>query len=259
MTVVISSLDEWRSVRERLNREATDIGLVPTMGALHAGHLSLVERSLVDNAATVVSLLVNPTQFNDAADLDTYPRDIEADREFLANLGADYVLLPTSAMIYPDDYRFRVSENDFSTKLCGAHRPGHFDGVLTIVMRLLNLVGPRRAYFGEKDFQQLRLVRGMAAAFFMDVEIVGCPIVRHEDGLAMSSRNALLSTEARERAARFPEVLRDAADAAEVRRELEALGFEVDYVEDMDGRRLGAVVIDGVRLIDNMQLGRSSD
>ena len=259
MTVVISSLDEWRSVRERLNREATDIGLVPTMGALHAGHLSLVERSLVDNAATVVSLLVNPTQFNDAADLDTYPRDIEADREFLANLGADYVLLPTSAMIYPDDYRFRVSENDFSTKLCGAHRPGHFDGVLTIVMRLLNLVGPRRAYFGEKDFQQLRLVRGMATAFFMDVEIVGCPIVRHEDGLAMSSRNALLSTEARERAARFPEVLRDAADAAEVRRELEALGFEVDYVEDMDGRRLGAVVIDGVRLIDNMQLGRSSD
>ena len=259
MTVVISSLDEWRSVRERLNREATDIGLVPTMGALHAGHLSLVERSLVDNAATVVSLLVNPTQFNDAADLDTYPRDIEADREFLANLGADYVLLPTSAMIYPDDYRFRVSENDFSTKLCGAHRPGHFDGVLTIVMRLLNLVWPRRAYFGEKDFQQLRLVRGMAAAFFMDVEIVGCPIVRHEDGLAMSSRNALLSTEARERAARFPEVLRDAADAAEVRKELEALGFEVDYVEDMDGRRLGAVVIDGVRLIDNMQLGRASD
>ena len=209
--------------------------------------------------ATVVSLLVNPTQFNDAADLDTYPRDIEADREFLSNLGADYVLLPTSATIYPDDYRFRVSENDFSTKLCGAHRPGHFDGVLTVVMRLLNLVGPRRAYFGEKDFQQLRLVRGMAAAFFMNVEIVGCPIVRHEDGLAMSSRNALLSTEARERAARFPEVLRDAADAAEVRRELEALGFEVDYVEDMDGRRLGAVVIDGVRLIDNMQLGRSSD
>ena len=259
MTVVISSLDEWRSVRERLNREVADIGLVPTMGALHAGHLSLVERSLIDNAATVVTLLVNPTQFNDAADLETYPRDIEADREFLSNLGADYVLLPTSAMMYPDDYRFRVSENDFSTKLCGAHRPGHFDGVLTVVMRLLNVVGPRRAYFGEKDFQQLQLVRGMVAAFFMDVEIVGCPIVRHEDGLAMSSRNALLSPEARERAARFPEVLRDGAEAAAVRRELEDLGFEVDYVEEMDDRRLGAVVTDGVRLIDNVQLGRSWD
>ena len=154
------------------------LGFVPTMGALHQGHLSLVEASRENNALTIVSVFVNPKQFDDTGDFDAYPVDHGSDLKQLEEAGADVVLMPDATQIYKDDYRFKVTESDFSQRLCGAHRPGHFDGVLTVVMRLLNLVRPDNAYFGEKDYQQLQLIRDMAAAFFMPVNIVACATVR---------------------------------------------------------------------------------
>jgi pantoate--beta-alanine ligase len=224
------------------------------MGSLHAGHTSLVEHSLAENAKTVVSVFVNPSQFNDPADLRDYPRTLDADVETLQRLGVDHVFVPDRDTVYPDDYRYRLSESDVSTRLCGAHRPGHFDGVLTVVMRLFNIIHPDRAYFGEKDYQQYRLIADMAAAFFMDIDIRPCPIVRDSDGVALSSRNTLLSPEGRGVAAEFAAILTTGDSAEGVRSQLESRGIEVDYVEDWAGRRLAAVVIDGVRLIDNVPL-----
>jgi pantoate--beta-alanine ligase len=230
------------------------LGFVPTMGALHAGHMSLVERSLVENARTVVSVFVNPTQFNDPTDLRTYPRTLDADVNMLRESGVDYVFVPDKETVYPDDYRYRLSEEEVSTRLCGAHRPGHFDGVLTVVMRLFNIIRPDRAYFGEKDYQQYLLIADMAAAFFMDIEIRPCPIVRDSDGLALSSRNALLTPEGHTLAAAFAAILGEGESSDGVRSQLESRGIEIDYVEEWAGRRLAAVVIDGVRLIDNVPL-----
>ncbi len=248
----IADLDSWRRVRDGLGAET--VGFVPTMGALHEGHLSLIRRSVADNDRTVVSVFVNAPQFNDRADLDRYPRDLEADGRLAAEAGADFVLAPPHEQIYADGYRYRVTEAELSRTLEGAHRPGHFDGVLTVVLKLFNVVRPHRAYFGEKDYQQYRLVRGMVEALCVPVEIVPCATVRDPDGLAMSSRNRLLSPAARERAAAFPELLAGGDPPEVVRRCLERAGFEVDYVADVDGRRFGAVWIDGVRLIDNMPL-----
>jgi pantoate--beta-alanine ligase len=196
-------------------------------------------------------VFVNPTQFDDPADLEKYPRTLEADLELARGL-VDHVLVPPAAQLYPDGYRCRVTDTGLSRELEGAQRPGHFDGVLTVVLKLLNLVRPARAYFGEKDWQQLRLVQDMVRALFVPVEIVPCPTVREADGLALSSRNRRLSPAARMRAAVFPRVLREALDAATATKELQAAGFEVDYVVDREGVRLGAVRIETVRLIDNV-------
>ncbi|MGZ3689254.1 MAG: pantoate--beta-alanine ligase, partial [Bdellovibrionota bacterium] len=204
MPRIFESVAEWKKFRPELSG---GLGFVPTMGALHEGHLSLCERSREENAGTLVSLFVNPTQFNDPRDLERYPRTLEADLEKLTRAGVDYVLCPSSSELYPDDYRFRVSESEKSVLLCGAHRPGHFDGVLTVVLKLLNLAGADAAYFGEKDFQQLTLIREMTEALFHPTRIVGCPTVREADGLAMSSRNRLLSPEARKLAPALASVL----------------------------------------------------
>jgi pantoate--beta-alanine ligase len=228
------------------------LGFVPTMGALHAGHEALVRASLARDERTVVSVFLNPTQFDDAADLEAYPADTAADVDALRSWGADAVFLPQADALYPDGYRYRVTEQALSKTLCGAQRPGHFDGVLTVVMRLLNVVRAERAYFGEKDWQQLQLVRGMVKAFFMPVEIVACPTVREADGLALSSRNRRLDPEARRQAAAFPRLLERGPDAESVRRALVQAGFAVDYVEERDGRRLAAVRLGPVRLIDNV-------
>ena len=241
---------DWRTLQGALS--GGTLGLVPTMGALHAGHLSLVRRSRQENAATVVSIFVNPTQFDQADDLDRYPRQTEKDLALLRHADVDAVYLPAGEEIYPDDYRYRVSESGLSLRLCGAHRPGHFDGMLTVVMKLLNIVRPTRAYFGEKDYQQLLLVRGMAQAFFFDTEIVACPIVREPDGLAMSSRNQNLDPAQRRLAPSLHQVLRESMDADGAHAQLQQLGFDVDYVEDFQGRRLAAVRLGGTRLIDNV-------
>ncbi|MCZ6916948.1 MAG: pantoate--beta-alanine ligase [Gemmatimonadetes bacterium] len=241
-------------MRDELERKGVSLGFVPTMGALHPGHTSLIEQSLAENNRTVVSIFVNPTQFNDPTDLQTYPRPLDHDRALLEDLKVDYLFLPDRDTIYPDDCRFEVTENEVSKLLCGAHRPGHFDGVLSVVMRLFNIIQPQRAYFGEKDYQQYQLIKEMVKAFFLGVEIRRCPIVRDPDGVALSSRNALLSADGRTLAAEFARILKDGDSPSAVRTALEARNIEVEYVEEMFGRRLAAVVIDGVRLIDNVPL-----
>jgi pantoate--beta-alanine ligase len=230
------------------------LGLVPTMGGLHDGHRSLIRRCRQENDTCAVSLFVNPTQFNDPKDLETYPDTFGADKAMCREEGVDLLFTPSADRLYPDGYRYRVMETEVSRLLCGANRPGHFEGVLAVVTKLLNIVRPRRAYLGEKDYQQLQLVKGLVAAFFIPVEIVACPTVREPDGLAMSTRNLNLNAEDRRRAARFAQLLSGDGSAAEVRRALEAAGFAVDYVADFEGRRCAAVRVGAVRLIDNRPL-----
>ena len=241
---------QWR----RTDTAHGDVGLVPTMGGLHAGHRSLIGRCRKENATCAVSLFVNPTQFNDPHDLKTYPDTLDADMAMCREEGVDLLFTPDTDSLYPDGYRYRVLETEKSRLLCGANRPGHFEGVLAVVTKLLNIVGPQRAYFGEKDYQQLQLVRGLVSALFLPVEIVGCPTVRESDGLAMSTRNLNLSGEDRLKAADFPRLLAAQGSAEAVHDALEAAGFRVDYVADFEGRRCAAVNVGNVRLIDNRPL-----
>ena len=247
------TLDAWQTARRGAAFAGRQIGFVPTMGALHAGHAALLRRARAENDCVVLSIFVNPTQFDDPADLAKYPRTLEADLALAEGLATD-VIVPTAEELYPDGYRYRVTENLLSRELEGAQRPGHFDGVLTVVLKLLNLVRPDRAYFGEKDWQQLKLVEGMAAALFLPCAIVPCTTLRAADGLALSSRNARLSPAARRQAAEFPRLLRGAESADVAAEGLRAAGFAVDYVEERDGVRLGAVRLEGVRLIDHVRL-----
>jgi pantoate--beta-alanine ligase len=252
LTRVWHTVAEWQERRRTLAGRC--IGFVPTMGALHRGHASLVERCREENESVVVSIFVNPLQFNDPKDLERYPRTLYEDLELLSSLGADDVILPSHSELYPNGYHFRM-ETDCSTELMeGTYRPGFLRGVLTVVLKLLNLVRADRAYFGEKDYQQLKVVTEMAREFFLPTEIVSCPTVREESGLAMSSRNRLLSPEAREKAAYLFRALTTAADPAEARAVLAAQGFVVEYVEEHWGRRLAAAYLDGVRLIDNVPI-----
>lgn len=176
------------------------IGFVPTMGALHEGHLSLVRRSKQENDITVVSIFVNPIQFGPNEDFNRYPRDFDGDFNKLQNEGVDILFYPDIASIYPEGYSTYVEVKGLSDKLCGAFRPGHFKGVATIVTKLFNIVKPNRAYFGQKDYQQSIIIRRMVKDLNLDVEIIVCPTVREEDGLAMSSRNSYLSGKEREAA-----------------------------------------------------------
>jgi pantoate--beta-alanine ligase len=228
------------------------------MGALHAGHASLLARARAENDLVALSIFVNPTQFNQASDLEKYPRTVEADLETARAAGVDAVLMPKDpGELYPEGYRYRVIENEFSKDLCGAHRPGHFDGVLTVVMKLLGIVRASRAYFGEKDYQQLRLIRGMAEAFFLSTEVVACPTVREADGLAMSSRNLRLTAEERKLAPKLHATMTEVADLETARNRLADLGFRVDYLEDRpvgggEIRRFAAAFLGEIRLIDNV-------
>jgi pantoate--beta-alanine ligase len=256
-SLVYTDLAAWRALRHSAEWTGRRVGFVPTMGALHAGHEALLARARAENERVVLSVFVNPTQFNDPADLAKYPRTLDADVA-MARPHVDAVLAPTAEAFYPDGYRYRVSEHDLSLRWEGAHRPGHFDGVLTVVLKLFNLVQPTRAYFGQKDWQQLQLVRGMVDALLLPIEVVPCPTVREPDGLAMSSRNRRLSPAARAKAAAFPRALHDSVTASTAEAQLRAQGFEVDYVEDVDGVRVGAIRIEGVRLIDNVPLVRKA-
>ena len=256
---VWTTVSEWQERRRTLDRGngGPKIGFVPTMGALHHGHSSLVRRCRDQNDIVVVSIFVNPSQFNDPADLALYPRTREADLALLSNLSVDDVFAPNAADLYPMGFRFRVHEPGATPLMEAEYRPGYFEGMLTIVLKLLLLVRPDRAYFGEKDYQQLQAVTDMARDFFIPVEIVPCPTVREPSGLAMSSRNALLPPEAREKAALLFRALSISANSEEAEAILEAEGFETDYVEDHWGRRFAAVTLSGVRLIDNVPLPKS--
>ncbi len=250
---VFKSIDGWLTWRNSLAPDS-EIGFVPTMGALHRGHRSLLERARAEGPVAVASIFINPTQFNDPLDCQTYPVSTEEDLSMAQEVGLDAVLMPEFEALYPDDYRYRVTESCLSRELEGAHRPGHFDGMLTVVLKLLQLVRPTRAYFGEKDWQQLQLVKGLVEAFFLPIQVVACPTERAPDGLALSSRNRRLGAAARAQAPAVHEALVEAASAGEARSRLLEKGFRVEYVEDQGERRLAAVELDGVRLIDNVPL-----
>ncbi|NIR36000.1 MAG: pantoate--beta-alanine ligase, partial [Actinobacteria bacterium] len=204
----VTTIDEIRAALERDRAAGRSVGFVPTMGYLHAGHLSLVEASVAGNDVTVVSIFVNPLQFAEGEDLDAYPRDLAADSAECRAAGVDYVFAPSVEEMYPTPVDTTVTVASVAAPLEGAHRPTHFAGVATVVAKLFSIVGPCRAYFGAKDWQQVAVVTTMAADLSMPVEVVACPIVREPDGLAMSSRNVYLTPEERAQAP----VLRRALD-----------------------------------------------
>ena len=268
------SLGEWKSL-------GLSVGFVPTMGALHLGHLSLIEQAISENNKVVCSIFVNPTQFNDPKDLENYPIQIEEDLDLLEKAGCDLVFTPSKTDMYPkgeEVVQFNI--NGLDNVMEGAHREGHFDGVCTIVSKLFELVQPKNAYFGQKDFQQLIVIRKLNNIQKFNINIVGCPIIREKDGLAMSSRNVLLSSSERKIAAKIYRILLEAKAQFSrssiqslklfVETELNTVSeFSVDYVEIAHAQTLKslnnleknepavlcvAVFLGSVRLIDNILL-----
>ncbi len=252
---VLRSPDELMAYRAGLSGA---VGFVPTMGALHKGHLALVKHAKRNQGKVIASIFVNPTQFNDPLDLQSYPRCESADRELLEATKVDALFMPTAAQMYADGSRYQVAETSQSVDLCGADRPGHFTGVLTVVLKLLNLVRPTHLYLGEKDYQQYQLIKGLVNAFFLNIEVIAVPTVREQDGLAMSSRNRRLSAIDRKTAPKFFQILSSNLSDEVVIKQLIQQGFTVDYVKTIDGRRFGAVQLGtsgrGVRLIDNVRI-----
>ena len=273
----LSELEEWVS---HSHQRGLRIGLVPTMGALHEGHLSLVRRARKENDLVAVSIFVNPTQFNNPTDLETYPRDEERDFRLLAPEGTDMVFAPSVSEIYPSGaVREKIFDLGAAAEVMeGPRRPGHFQGVAQIVSRLFELIRPHNAYFGEKDFQQIAVIRNMVASEKMDVNIIACPIRRADDGLALSSRNALLTPEQRAVAPTIYRHLQQGVDyshshgVSDTRAYVEELinaepEMKVEYFEIVDGRTLqpieewgetdysvGCITVycGKVRLIDNI-------
>jgi len=277
----VSKRKEIRDEITRVKAMGMTVGFVPTMGALHAGHLALVERAIAENDRVVVSVFVNPTQFNNADDLKKYPRDTERDAALLEKAGCHYLFLPEVEEMYPESRK--ASTYDFgllSQVMEGANRPGHFDGVATIVEKLFEAIPATRAYFGEKDYQQLLIIRSLVRQKNIDIEIVPCAIVREADGLAMSSRNRRLTNEQRKAAPFIYRTLKKAAEAAKssTPEEVKALvaneinsrqEMELEYFEIADGDNLqpvtdfeknknimGFIVVNlgAVRLIDNIKI-----
>lgn len=235
-----------------LRKQGKTIGLVPTMGALHDGHASLIRRSAQQNDVTVVSVFLNPTQFNDKNDLERYPRTLDADCKLAETSGADYVFAPSVAEMYPTPDTRHFEFPPQSTVMEGAKRPGHFNGVCQVVSRLFYIVRPNRAYFGEKDWQQIAVVKRLVDFINVDVDIVECPIVRDEDGLAKSSRNTLLSADERAIAPYIYKVLKASSNEVEklsvqelrnkVIASINAVdGLEVEYFDIVDGNTLLSV------------------
>jgi pantoate--beta-alanine ligase len=249
---IFNSISQWRDLRRTLNDKT--IGFVPTMGNLHAGHLSLLKRSVQENDITVLSIFINPTQFNNKEDFATYPNTFDQDIKLAKEVGVDYVLAPDYEQLYPCDYRYKIIETKLSSIMEGKLRSGHFDGMLTVVMKLLMIVKAAKTYFGEKDFQQLQLVTDMAKAFFVDTEVIVCKTIRDYDGLALSSRNSRLNGEQRKLANNFPKILAAEKSIPKIITELKDLGFAVEYIEEYEGRRFGAVRLGNARLIDNIKL-----
>ena len=277
---VISTVAQLREVVADAKKAGAKIGLVPTMGALHAGHVSLIERARQECDFVVVSVFVNPTQFNNPDDLRTYPRTIDADCAKLEAAGVDVAFVPTVEEIYPEPDTRVFDLGPVAEVMEGAMRPGHFNGVAQIVSKLFDYVKPHRAYFGEKDYQQIAVIRRMVEIEGFDLEIVPCPIKRHDDGLAMSSRNVRLSAEQRAKAPQIHHILAQSVEESINNHDIKALqqsvvdainavdGMEVEYyqivdayslqpVTEWDGKQplVGCVTVwmGDVRLIDNIK------
>lgn len=274
---LIQNVSEMKALSKSVIDDGKTIGFVPTMGYLHKGHLSLVQKAKEENDIVVVSIFVNPTQFGPNEDYNRYPRDLERDLRLLNPFNVDYIFNPSVEEMYPAYYSVYVDETEMSKYLCGARRPGHFRGVCTVVTKLFNIVRPTRAYFGQKDAQQFRILRRMVENLNMDVEMVEMPIVREPDGLAMSSRNVYLSDEERREAPRLYKSLLEAKrliDGGErdvqkikdaMQRVLNHPLLKIDYIEVVDEKRLipvdrieGDVIVaiavffGKARLIDNV-------
>lgn len=278
--VTIEKISEIREIVQEARNQGQRVGIVPTMGYFHEGHLSLIRRAREENDLVVVSLFVNPIQFGPKEDLATYPRNLKRDQELAAGAGADILFTPDAVDMYPSNYQTYVEVTEVSQNLCGASRPGHFRGVATVVLKLFNIVKADRAYFGEKDAQQLRVIRRMAMDLNLDLEIIGCPIIRENDGLAMSSRNVYLNEQERQAALVLYRALQTAKQLIEtgerdpkiINRQMQAVfGAEplasTDYIEivasdtikpltELAGEVLIAVAakVGKTRLIDNMTL-----
>jgi len=271
-----------QAISRSLFKTGREVGFVPTMGYLHEGHLSLVRRARSENDVVVVSIFVNPTQFGPNEDYERYPRDEKRDRKLLEEEGVDYLFIPSVSEMYPEDFSTFVEVSGLTEGLCGAKRPGHFRGVATVVTKLLNIVFPTRAYFGEKDYQQLQVIKRLVRDLNIPVEVIGCPIVREEDGLAMSSRNTYLSPEERKSALSLYKGLKLAEELFEsgernpevIKKRVEEFILshpkveKIDYVEIVDPENLKpvkevkegdvialAVFVGKTRLIDNHKFG----
>ena len=248
---VFSKIAELQNALFDARKEGKTIGLVPTMGALHEGHASLVRRSVADNDVTVVSVFVNPTQFNDKNDLKNYPRTLDADCRLLDECGADYVLAPTVEEMYPTPDNRQFEYPPVSTVMEGAHRPGHFNGVCQVVSRLFYIVRPHKAYFGEKDWQQIAVVKAMVRFLNLNVQIVECTTMREADGLAKSSRNTLLSADERAIAPRIYEALKASREYAKTHTLAETHEYVVSTINAVDGLEVEYFsIVDGDTLLD---------
>ncbi len=246
---VIKTQKDLAKVLDQLRAEGKTIGLVPTMGALHAGHASLVCRSVKENDITVVSVFVNPTQFNDKKDLENYPRDVVADEKFLQSLGTTIAFVPEVSEMYPEPDTRHFSYPPIDTVMEGARRPGHFNGVCQIVSKLFYAVKPDKAYFGEKDFQQIAVIRAMVNDLKIPVKICPCPIVRQEDGLALSSRNALLNEDERKIALNISKTLKDSVEFAAEHGVKETQKYVVETLNAIDGLEVQYFeIVDGISL-----------
>jgi len=250
---IVRSIHEWQELRKTF--QGKSLGFVPTMGALHEGHRALIQTSVAENEVTVVSIFVNPTQFDNPEDLENYPSTFEQDVSNLEKWNADVLFYPDAQELYPNNFDFSVDETNDSLVLCGLDRPGHFKGVLTVVMKLLNVIQAKRAYFGKKDYQQFRLIQNMVASFFMDTDIIGVPTKRDHEGLALSSRNLRLSPEELATAQKVNKILSSETLSLPERKEkIESLGLKIDYLEERWGRRFIAAHIGNVRIIDNISI-----
>ena len=282
---LIESIELLRSELDACRKSGKRIGLVPTMGALHAGHASLVKRAVLENDVVVVSDFVNPTQFNDKNDLRNYPRTLEADCELLESYGASFIFAPSVQEMYPEPDTRQFSYAPLDTVMEGKYRPGHFNGVCQIVSKLFLAVEPDRAYFGEKDFQQLAIIREMVRRYPFPIKIVGCPIVREPDGLALSSRNSRLSAQQRIQALGISKTLFSSLEFAKTNTLKQtkdfvetsianAEGLRLEYFEIVDGNTLqtvtdwddshyivGCITVfcGDVRLIDNIKYKEESE
>ena len=255
---IVKTVEQWRELRRQIPLE-NSIGFVPTMGCLHAGHASLIRRSCQENLSTVVSIFINPTQFNNQSDLLHYPKTLQEDFTLLEAGMVDFVFLPTEADMYPDGNCMPLQCRDFLSQCCeGAYRLGHFDGVVTIVMKLFQLVQPTRAYFGEKDYQQLKLIQQMVRNYFLPIDVVACPTIRMPNQLPYSSRNSRLTENEQQLAGKisqllhtyYPDKHRDMLET------LAKFPIQLDYLETLHDRLLIAYRIGEVRLIDNVFIQR---
>lgn len=245
------SIVELQNELFEVRKQGKTVGMVPTMGALHEGHASLVRRSVSDNGVTVVSVFLNPTQFNDSKDLERYPRTLDADCKLLEECGADYVFAPSVEEMYPVEDRRQFDFPPVTTVMEGAHRPGHFNGVCQVVSRLFYIARPDRAYFGEKDWQQIAVVKAMVKYLSLGVKIVECPTVREDDGLAKSSRNTLLAPEERQIAPAIYRTLSDSRQYSLTHSLSDTRDWVVSSINAVDGLEVEYFsIVDGQTLLD---------